>query len=177
MLNQSKDKLAPLPLAERGETLEITLSVAEMERLSELLVEATGEVVAKLEFGTDSEGIKYISGFANADLIVECQRCMQPVKVPVEAEFKLGMVADEDEAQELPEDYDSLVVSEELISLATLIEDELILALPIVSMHEDTNCSPYVSEYLAEDSENESENEEDRVYPFAQLGEMLKNKQ
>mgnify|MGYP001552460594 FL=1 len=174
MLNQSKDKLAPLPLAERGETLEATLSVAKMERLSELLTETTGEVVAKIEFGTDSEGIKYISGSANADLVVECQRCMQPVTVSVETEFKLGMVAGEDEAQELSEDYDPLIVSEEMISLAALIEDELILALPLVSMHEDTNCSPYVSEYLAEDSETESENEEDRVYPFAQLGEMLK---
>ncbi|THB70438.1 MAG: hypothetical protein D6B28_09100 [Gammaproteobacteria bacterium] len=177
MLNQSKDKLAPIPMAERGETLEIKLSMAKMERLSELVIDAAGEVAAKLEFGIDSEGIKFISGSATAELTVECQRCMQPMNVSVEVEFKLGMVVDEDLAQELSEDYEPLVVSEETISLSALIEDELILALPIVSMHEDTNCSPYVSEYLADDSDKESESEEDRVFPFAQLGEMLKKKQ
>ncbi len=177
MLNQFKDKVAPIPMAERGRTLELSLVVAEMERLSELLVETSGEVVAKLKFGTDSKGIKYISGSAQADLYVECQRCMQPVKVSVEAVFQLGMVADEAMAQDLSEDYEPLVVSEETISLAALIEDELILALPIVSMHEDTDCSPYVSEYTAEGLEEEPEAGEDRVYPFAQLGEMLKNKQ
>ncbi len=174
MLNQSKDKVAPVPMAERGEILELVLSVVEMKRISELLADTTGDVVAKLEFGIDSEGTKYISGFANADLIVECQRCMQPMVVSVEAEFTLGIITDEVQAQNLSENYEPLVVSDETISIATLIEDELILALPIVSMHEDTNCSPYVSEYLADDSEQESETEEDRVFPFAQLGEMLK---
>lgn len=177
MLNQFEDKIAPVLMAGRGRTLEVSLSIAKMVRLSELLKSNAGVVAASLSFDTDSEGIKYISGTAEAVLSVECQRCMQPVDVAVNCEFLFGLVTDETLAQNLPDEYEPLVISEELISLVELIEDEIILALPVVSMHEDTKCSSYVSEYAAEDSDLGSEDGEERVYPFAQLGDLLKNKQ
>jgi uncharacterized protein len=74
---------------------------------------------------------------ARASVPRECQRCLQPVLVPVEVDCALRFVETEQEAAALDAeaDYDVLVL-EPRSNLRTLIEDELLLALPAVPKHE-----------------------------------------
>jgi uncharacterized protein len=74
---------------------------------------------------------------ASVNLPMQCQRCLTPVLEPVEAERSFRFVADEataaamdDEAEE-----DILVISRDFDALA-LVEDELILSLPLVPLHD-----------------------------------------
>lgn len=74
---------------------------------------------------------------ASVALPMQCQRCLTPVLEMVEAERSFRFVADEATAAALDDESeeDILVISRDFDALA-LIEDELILSLPLVPLHE-----------------------------------------
>jgi uncharacterized protein len=74
---------------------------------------------------------------ASLVLPLQCQRCLNPVLEAVRAERAFLFVADEATAQVLDDEVedDVLVISRDLDALA-LVEDELILSLPLVPLHE-----------------------------------------
>ena len=74
---------------------------------------------------------------ASLMLPMQCQRCLNPVLESVQAERSFLFVADEAAAQALDDEVedDVLVMSRDFDALA-LVEDELILSLPLVPLHE-----------------------------------------
>ena len=74
---------------------------------------------------------------AKAHLQQTCQRCLQAVGVPVDVDYSFRFVADEATAER--EDADSqedLLVLSRQFNLLELIEDELLMELPLVALHE-----------------------------------------
>lgn len=78
----------------------------------------------------------------HASFPMECQRCLTPVDVPLDVERSFRFVADEATAEALDEecDEDLLALSREF-DLRELIEDELLMALPVVPRHEECPTS------------------------------------
>jgi uncharacterized protein len=74
---------------------------------------------------------------AHADVPRECQRCLQPVLVRVDVDCELRFVESEEAAAALDAEaeYDVLALPPRC-NLRTLVEDELLLALPAVPKHE-----------------------------------------
>ena len=74
---------------------------------------------------------------ASVALPMQCQRCLTPVLETIEAERSFRFVADEATAAALDDEAeeDILVFSRDFDALA-LVEDELILSLPLVPLHE-----------------------------------------
>jgi len=74
---------------------------------------------------------------ASLMLPMQCQRCLNPVLEAVQAERSFLFVADEAAAQALDDEVedDVLVISRDFDAWA-LVEDELILSLPLVPLHE-----------------------------------------
>lgn len=103
---------------------------------------------------------------ASTHVTLQCQRCLQPLHEPLLVDRWFRFVANEDEAARLDEETedDVLVLSRAFDGLE-LLEDELILALPIVPRHED--CP----EPLPMGSGDE-EVEEDTPNPFAALAAL-----
>ena len=74
---------------------------------------------------------------ADTDVTLECQRCLQPMRVPLHAERRIFFVEGEAAAAALDADSDDDVLAlTPALDLADLIEDELLLALPLVPRHE-----------------------------------------
>ena len=74
---------------------------------------------------------------ADAALSVECQRCLQAMAVPLRVDRRLFFVEGEDAAAALDTDSeDDVLTLEPAIDLRALIEDELLLAMPLVPRHE-----------------------------------------
>ena len=74
---------------------------------------------------------------ADTDVTLECQRCLQPMRVPLHAERRIFFVEGEDRAAALDaESDDDVLALTPALDLADLIEDELLLALPLVPRHE-----------------------------------------
>lgn len=73
---------------------------------------------------------------ATARVPAVCQRCLQPMLVDVAVDRWLRFVADEAQAAELDADSDDDVLAlERALDLHSLVEDELLLALPMVPRH------------------------------------------
>ena len=114
---------------------------------------------------------------ADAALPMTCQRCLAPVLVPVRVDRSFRFVADEataaaedDEAEE-----DLLVLSQDF-NLAELVEDELLMALPLVPRHE--TCPTEVKLAVA-DQDFEAANGEAgaaKPNPFAVLAALQGDK-
>lgn len=74
---------------------------------------------------------------ARATPRLQCQRCLEPVDVPVEVERRLRFVRGEDQAAALDADSeDDVLALERSLDLRQLMEDELLLAVPLVPRHD-----------------------------------------
>lgn len=109
---------------------------------------------------------------ASATLPMTCQRCLHSVDVPLEVEREFRFVADEATAEALDGDSDEdlLALSREF-DLRELIEDELLMALPVVPRHEE--CPTDVT--LASSGEDFEQASADKPNPFAALAGLRKD--
>jgi len=104
---------------------------------------------------------------AEARVSLECQRCLRPVAMALRLARSFRFMADEKQAAELDaeSDHEVLVVSRSL-DLREVVEDELILALPLVPRHE--TC-PVPLAAPADPLASENGEAEARPNPFAAL--------
>ena len=107
---------------------------------------------------------------AEVALSLQCQRCLQPVLSPVQAERAFRFVADEATAAALDDEAeeDILVLSRDFDALE-LVEDELIMALPLVPRH--AQCPEAVTLAVSDPGVDAAE---DRPHPFAALAALKK---
>ena len=74
---------------------------------------------------------------ASTDVAIECQRCLQPMAVALRAERRIFFVDGEDAAAALDaETEDDVLALAPALDLVELLEDELLLALPLVPRHD-----------------------------------------
>ena len=136
----SRDFPAPVSywrLAESRRSFEGDWPLARLERLRSLLASEEGKVAFSSTFGIDELGYAFADVSVKARLILQCQRTLEPFGFPVERVVRLGLIAREEDAVALPEGYEPLLAGDEPSSLMDLIEDELILALPLIAKKPD----------------------------------------
>jgi len=152
-------KFDPFRFADHSLSLSGTLSIRDMSRLRSSLSSDEGEVQVDLVFGVDEEGIRNVKGHITTGLILQCQRCLEPFRYEVNGDVMSGIVRTEKEADRLPERYNPLLVTDPLLVLGEMVEDELIVSLPIVPMHKIDDCkAKQVLESVSGDSVEKREN-------------------
>ena len=124
-------------------TIEGVYPVSKLARLSEILLSNDGFVTARLVFG-QCVGFACLKGSISTTLVAECQRCLKPLEIEVTGRFKFALVNSEDEFELLPEELEPYLIEGEKQSVIELIEDELLLSLPMVTVHKEA-CSDYMS--------------------------------
>ena len=155
-----------------GATLSGQAPLAQWERLSaeseDGLVsppvkwQARGEAVP--EVGAQDQVWLHLQ--VNAVLPLLCQRCLSPLLTAVDVDRSFRFVADEATAMALDdEEEEDLLVTSREFNLIDLVEDEVILAMPLVPLHE---ACPEPLHMSVEDPQFEQE-EEKRPHPFAAL--------
>ena len=120
------------------------IALSDLKRLGEFLhpdseTEEQGNVIVDFEFSRNEFDVPMIAGQLQTRLGLECQRCLQPLELPLEVDFRLMIDASEELLRHSSED--TLYSVDGFIDIAEVVEDELILAVPLVSMHEDTACN------------------------------------
>ena len=164
--------------ARAGERLSGTRPMREFERLADLAQDSVDQLV--VEFAaqgfvrTDAAGSDaiWLTVSAQTALPLTCQRCLEPFATPVAFEQHFRFVTTEAQAQEEDEsaEEDLLVLSRDF-NLLELVEDELLLALPLVPMH--PRC-PQDPKLQVADADFDAAAPE-KANPFAALAQ-LKNK-
>ena len=113
---------------------------------------------------------------AGATLPLCCQRCMGEVAFPIALDRWYRFVATEDIA--LAEDdaaEEDLLVLELQLDLLALLEDELLMALPVVPMHERCPGHTEPATGLLDEASESNQVGEKRPNPFAVLAQLKKN--
>ena len=113
------------------------LPLAALKRLATDLAATRGDVVFDLEFGKDDLGIAFLQVRVSAALPLTCQRTLEVFDLPVQIDSRLGLITREEDEAGLPAGYEPLM-TEGALRLADVIEDELILAVPVVPVRPGT---------------------------------------
>lgn len=111
-----------------------SLPLAAMGRLGESLASTEGSARYTVEFDKDGFGISFVALRVEADLPLVCQRTLEIFAYPVSIDERLGVIAQESDEAGLPEGYEPLLAPSGQLVIAEMIEDELILALPVVPL-------------------------------------------
>jgi uncharacterized protein len=144
-----------------------TLELAAMSRLGEGLADTAGECRYHVEFGRDECGTAFVEVKADAVLPLICQRTLERFELPVQVEQRLGLIRHEREEAALPPGYEPLLLPEDArLHPTELIEDELILAVPVVPVKPGTEAIEAHWEATAEETQDERPN------PFAALSTL-----
>jgi len=150
MLKDLPTFIDPKHLAFQGARLKGAVALSHMSRLHESLYDSEGDVEIDWLFGLDDKQRPTIVGRVQAQLSLQCQRCLQAMPWVIDANVALMILKEGQTEDDLPVGYESLTLTKIPVSLITLIEDELILALPIVAKH--TVCPS--NEFQMRESEN-----------------------
>ena len=157
----------------RGEAeIDFDVPLAELPRLQSRIAGIGGSVRGAARFGRQS-------GFAVAELslagtaMLQCQRCMRAMELPIESTTRVALILAEPDAAEVPEEFEPVLARDGRVSAGELVEEELLLALPIVPLHEElSECAvPPSAPLLAEEAP-----EHVTQRPFEGLGELLRRK-
>ena len=109
---------------------------------------------------------------ARCTLWLQCQRCLQPLAQPLQVDGLFRFVAGDEEAARLDDEseHEDVLPLPRALKLDDLIEDELILALPIIPRH-DTCPQPlvFVGDAIADDTPAAIE---PAPHPFAALARL-----
>ena len=117
------------------------IEVEKLSRLCELLSSDHGGITLEFDFRTSDFGVPMISGEIKTCLQVECQRCLQAMKTDLAFDFRLLIDAADDIVKE--SSFDTVYSEDGNIDIFEVVEDEIILALPLVSMHENDTCNTH----------------------------------
>jgi len=117
------------------------IDVESLSRLGELLASTEATIDVQFEFQNSDYDAAMISSEVQTELEMECQRCLQALSVPLQHEFKLLVDAADDIVQE--SSLDTVYSEDGLVDIFEVVEDELILALPLVAMHDNNMCNEH----------------------------------
>ena len=142
MPSELPETIDPMRLAKTGEQLSGSYNLRQFDRVNASLENGSdAQVLFKLEFSRDNQNQLYsIVGDLETALPQVCQRCMQPMLHQLSAMIKMAIVSNEAEAENLPADFEPYIDTGVPVKLQDFIEDELLLAMPLVSLHEEQEC-------------------------------------
>ncbi|GLS26513.1 YceD family protein [Marinibactrum halimedae] len=160
----------PRKFAQNGVKLVGDIEQNQLERLSAAVVQIVSPVQVSLAFDIGEEGYREVTGRISAEVQAECQRCLQPTPLSLVCDVSVGVVWDEDQAKQLPSRLDPWIVGEGAADLFCMVEEELLLALPMVAFHAE-QC---VNEALFSSADSSEDLDVDQSNPFSVL-EQLKS--
>lgn len=174
---ESIDRLDVRALARAGDLLVGEVSLGQCERLLSEMADV-GEALPMIHWRAQGEWRERLGGAgqcwlhvsAQLELPLQCQRCLGSVTLPLEFDRSFRFVADEATAEREDEDAEEdLLVMSPQFNLLALIEDELLMALPLVPRHEP-DC-PVSIPLTAQDEDFDAATAQ-RPHPFASLAHL-----
>lgn len=163
-------QIDPLDLAKNQVQLEGQYTMAKLPRLAEYSPSKDANVHVKLGFSLETDALIKVTGNIDSMLRLVCERCLQPFEVNISLEplFYFDVSGAEPDEQ----DERDIIRVNGPVDLKSLVEDEVLLALPMIPMHEPEQCAAGGSL----NQEPASRQGQDENHPFAGLADLLKDK-
>ena len=134
------------------------------------ILDAQLDIETKVEKSGRYTGVDcYVSG----KVVVECDRCLEELVMPVDLDVKLsvkfGDADASDENQDGEREVIFLPVDNTELDMKQIVYDYVCISLPIQRVHEDGECNPDAMKYLEPQGPSESSGVEETNNPFAAL--------
>jgi uncharacterized protein len=103
---------------------------------------------------------------------VDCARCLQPMSLPLTGSSLLQFVYNDDQAEQVGDAREPVLVDAEGgVTISDLLEEEVLMAIPTVAMH-DYQCQPVWREDAVDEDAAPVVERPERPNPFAALAEQ-----
>jgi len=157
-------------MADGEADIDFSVPVAELPRLRSRL-EVGGVAHGSVHF-TREAGLAVAELNLRGKAVLQCQRCMGQLQMPVDTRSRVALIPSEADASRVPEDLEPMLAPGGRISIREIVEEELMLFLPIVPSH--GNAAECVQTAPGGGVEQEGPAVTQR--PFEQLQELLKKR-
>lgn len=172
------DRLDVRAFAQNAAQLDGEIPLSKLERLAQDLYRREADLASKtVHWQASGESVAVTGGAAQswlhlslqAQVPLQCQRCLQEISHEVDEHLSFRFVKDEAEANAQDDDAEEdLLVASKQFNLLELIEDEMLMALPYVPTHEV--CPVPVKLQVSSEEYEAALNEKPKA--FAALGEL-----
>ena len=127
-----------LEFAQEAREIHGTIAPRDLVRLADVLFSTDGQLDYQLQGVPGVGGGSELRLQLKGTLLLLCQRCMGPLAYSVDSTSRFVIVADEDKMPAPEQDQDGVdyLVADPAFDVAALVEDEILLGLPMVSLHE-----------------------------------------
>ena len=165
-------KIDPIQSAQKRSTYDGVYLADQMKRFTDAVVAVEAEIPVKVEFLKDAQSLTYFKGEMRSQVQLVCQRCNEIFNHSVYTEFCYSPVQGSEQENDLPDAYEPVEVNDHgEVDLFHLLEDELILSLPIVALHSQDDCAIKQDDLQFGKIEPGPE----RINPFAVLKELKRD--
>lgn len=138
-------------------------------RVAESVVSVDSDIECEMSFAIDNQRLAVITGDARVSVTLACQRCGQSFLHQVHTTYCFSPVKNDEQAEALPEAYEPLEVNEfGEIDLLAMVEDEIIISLPVVPVHDSEHCEVSEADMVFGKLPEEAE----KPNPFAVLANL-----
>lgn len=153
--------------------IEYHFTAVDLPRLMQAGAVQTGagsesSIDVRLSF-SEYDGLPAVHGSLNGTVMLECQRCLDFAPIAVRDDFDVVIV--NEERSDEPGGHEPVVADAEHLDIRWLTEEQVLLSLPLVALHEDENCADASS-----DSADAApiEDDEIRQQPFKNLRNLMR---
>lgn len=117
-----------------------SVPLAQLKRLAPQLADAAGALEVDLEAGKDEQGHPSLRGTIRGDLNLMCQRGLHPFPWRCDLAPSLALVASDADEKKALASGEPYLVENDRLPLRDLVEDEVLLALPMMPRCDDPDC-------------------------------------
>jgi uncharacterized protein len=126
-------------LADARAILDLDIPLGELPGIPVELICAGGPLHVHCQFGRE-QGLMVAQLSLRGELTLICQRCMGAMPWCVETHSPVLLIESEAEADGAPAQWETYLAADGRVSMAALVAEELLLALPIVPLHPGSEC-------------------------------------
>lgn len=171
MLQQKPCILDPIKAAKEELTLNQSFSFSHLTLLHECIVDGSYDFQLNLKFHYESNK-PLLDGQLTFKIILICQRTLEPFEFGVNDHIKLGFVTNDQLFKNFPRMYDPYIYKGNQIDLIELLEEEILLSIPMIPKKPLNNCQikqndSYCSFFETIDTKNQS-----KPNPFSVLKKL-----
>lgn len=172
MFDKLPDLIDPVYSAQHHKRFASRVNQSRFKRLSEALVEANNDMEVDAMFYRHPRlGLPALDLRVSTQLKLQCQRSLKTFEYPVKFSLTGVFVETLALADDVPSEIEVYELAEEKISLVDLIEEEILLNIPMVPV-DSTSKMSYENEGELVEEMSENEEPEKKTNPFAVLKEL-----
>jgi len=148
----------------RGSNFQGKIGIGDLNRLADFLLLDRADIEVEFKFSQSEYDLPMVEGEIQTRLTIECQRCLKAMEIPLKINFQLLVSPPDSEVIE--SGLDTVYSENGSVDIFEVVEDELILGLPLVTMHEDIACNEYWQTQVEDPEQATKEN------PFSVLAKL-----